>query len=101
MVTAPVEVRRFQPFSALETDLSTTLSLSGVAPCSNFLVVFFNTGVTHGYPWLPNSSHREFPGAKISCNHCHIRQCFMRAAFVPCTFHWNVCFCFFDMDVTT
>ena len=56
MVTAPVEVRRFQPFSALETDLSTTLSLSGVAPCSNFLVVFFNTGVTHGYPTHPIGS---------------------------------------------
>lgn len=34
------------------------------------------------------NSHREYPGAKTSCNHYHIRQCLIRAAVVPCTFNF-------------
>ena len=31
-----------------------------------------------------NGSHREYPGTNTSCNHCHTRQCFIKAAVVPC-----------------
>jgi hypothetical protein len=38
---------------------------------------------------LANWSHREQPGAKTSCNHCHIRQCLISAAAVPCAFNFQ------------
>jgi hypothetical protein len=37
---------------------------------------------------LANWSHREQPGAKTSCNHCHIRQCLISATVVSCTFNF-------------